>query len=746
MRLAEIPTHSKARLFVLGLVCLLLFAKDGMAQDASIPEIAAVRVGIGGCYKAGLWTPIEVTVRGGNAAWAGQVSVLAPDSDGVPCRFSTPAESPCRIDAGKTAPVKLCVRIGRSVGELTVELRQADGPVVRRTLKAGTSDGASDYRPALSSTEGLVLVVGPDTFPAEELFGGMRPTAGGRMAVAHVTDVAQLPDQWYGYESIDQVVLATSDPKVYAAWTAASPQVAALEQWLRLGGAALVCAGRHAEATLGPGKALARFVPGRIARTVPLRQSAAIESYCGSPVAIPRTGVAQYLDLPVPQLVDVRGTVEVREGDLPLVVRSAREFGHLVFAAFDLDTPPFAIWQDRGQLVNKLLDVDEMPAEATHDAAVLHYGFDDLAGQLRSALDQFADVPFVPFSLIVATVIGYLVLIGPVDYFVMRKLGRRMELTWITLPCIVTAVCVGAYALAHAMKGDQMRVNQVDLVDVDLSSGALRGTAWADVFSPAVERYDFSFRPNRFDGSADTTARPVVGWLGLPGDALGGMNPKTSTASAGRQSYEFSPSLDAMRGVPVPVWSSKSFTARWTTTAANRLSAQIAEKDRTPVGTVTNTLGVPLKECLLCYGRWAYRLGDLAPGDSAEVSAVSERRDLTMLLTGQQFLFEEGSQRTTPYDRGSVDVSYIVRAMMFFKAAGGFRYTGLVHRQQSFIDESGLLKTDHAILVALGPQGKPQSPGHGASLVCDGQVLAGAKDRHATIYRFVIPVAKEINP
>ena len=669
---------------------------------------------------------------------------MAPDGDGVPCRFSTPTDPPCRVASGQTVPVVLFVRIGRTSGELTVELRQSDGLVARKVFKAGASDGPSLFRPALPSTDGLVLVIGPDSFPAAEVFGGLRQPAGGKATVVRVSDATQLPAKWYGYEAVDLIVLATSEPGVYAALKPNSPEIEALDQWTRMGGTLLLCAGRQAEKVLAPQTPLCRFSPGRLVRTLPLRHSSTIESYCGSAVPVPREGIGQLLDLRVPQLADVRGTVEAREGNLPLVVRRAWGFGNVVFAAFDLDLAPLRDWQDRGLLVGKLLDIEEIPLDAPHDTgAVLHYGFDDMAGQLRSALDQFAAVPFVPFSLIVAIVIGYLLLIGPVDYFVLRKFNRRMELTWLTFSWIVLAFCLGAYLLAQSLKGDRLCVNQVDLVDVDLSSGAVRGTSWADVFSPAVDRYDLSFQPRRLDGTAAADTGALVGWLGLPGEALGGMNPKTATMAAWKQAYECSPRLDALIGVPLPIWSSKSLNARWTTTATSRLAAKIADRDRTPVGLVTNTLDFPLKDCLLCFGRWAYRLGDLAPGESAEVGPGCERRDLTTLLTGRKFVFEEGTQRATPYDRGSVDVAYILRAMMFFKAAGGHRYTGLVHRHQGFVDLSDLLKTDRAILVAIGPQDDPQSPAHGARLVLNGQTPAGPQDRHTTIYRFVVPVAKE---
>ena len=304
-------------------------------------------------------------------------------------------------------------------------------------------------------------------------------------------------------------MLATSEPGVYGALKPDSPEIEALDQWTRMGGSpAALCRARGGESP-APAAPLSRFSPGRLVRTLPLRHSSAIESYCGSAVPVPREGVGQVLDLRVPQLADVQGTVEAREGNLPLVVRRAWGFGNVVFAAMDLDLAPLRDWQDRGLLVGKLLDIEEIPLEGPHDSgAVLHYGFDDMAGQLRSALDQFAGVPFVPFSLIVAIVVGYLLLIGPVDYFVLRKLGRRMALTWLTFSLIVLAFGLGAYCSRGRLKGERVCVNQLDLVDVDLASGAVRGTSWADVFSPAVDRYDLSFAPRRLGRNGGRGAQP----------------------------------------------------------------------------------------------------------------------------------------------------------------------------------------------------------------------------------------------
>ena len=65
---------------------------------------------------------------------------------------------------------------------------------------------------------------------------------------------------------------------------------------------------------------------------------------------------------------------------------------------------------------------------------MMHYGYNDLAGQLRSALDRFDGVRLVPFWLVAGLIVVYLLLIGPGDYFFLRKLVGRMEWTWLTFP------------------------------------------------------------------------------------------------------------------------------------------------------------------------------------------------------------------------------------------------------------------------------------------------------------------------
>ncbi len=81
--------------------------------------------------------------------------------------------------------------------------------------------------------------------------------------------------------------------------------------------------------------------------------------------------------------------------------------------------------------------------------------------------------------------------------------------------------------------------------------------------------------------------------------------------------------------------------------------------------------------------------------------------------------------------------------MMFYEAAGGRSYTGLSDDYQRFVDFSGLLKTGRAVLVARPPRpcAMPAAAPPGATAAAPIGHAPG--DRHAVVYRFVLPGEEE---
>src|SRR5581483_7810935 len=132
--------------------------------------------------------------------------------------------------------------------------------------------------------------------------------------------------------------------------------------------------------------------------------------------------------------------------------------------------------------------------------------------------------------------------IGPLDYLLVKKVFKRMELTWLTFPAIVALFSLGAYLLAYWLKGDQLHVNRVEVVDFDVASGAVRGTLWSNIFSPQIDAFDLTLIPGGPPAGANRASSVLLAWMGLPGDSFGGMNAGRGNASLFTRPYSFAPS------------------------------------------------------------------------------------------------------------------------------------------------------------------------------------------------------------
>jgi hypothetical protein len=583
-------------------------------------------------------------------------------------------------------------------------------------------------------------VIGPPSTGIAEAIGGRERDPNGKPVVVVLPTIEDLPAAWYGYEGVDTVIVATSTTSIDGGLRPGAPQIEALDSWVRQGGRLLLCAGSQADRIARPESPWSRFLPGRLKAMVGLHQTGQLETYAGSTIPVP-LGVAGPDELRVPQLVDVKGVVELCEADLPLLVRTASGFGEAAFLATDLDQPPLLTWKGRRLLIRRLLDQPAAEGEESgRSRPMMHQGFLDTAGQLRKSLNRFDGIQPTPFSLVVAMLLAYVALIGPVDYYLVRRVARRMVLTWVTFPLMIVAVSIAAYFLAWDLKGGRVRLHQVDLVDVNATTGLVRGTSWAELFSPKAEAYNLAAQSVLFR-AGDRMPQPShaepreqephlrLSWFGLAGSGLGGMAARTFNPVLWTEPYEFAASLDHIFGLPMQRWSTRSLTARWSGHAESPVHAELSAEDRLLTGVVTNKLAFPLTQCRLAYGPWSHDLGTLDPGMPVHLGAATRRCELKSFPTGQR----------TPYDRTSLDSAYILQAMTFQAAVGGSEYTGLLGGHQRFVDLSAMLSAGQAVLVGFAPA-TSAGPLPGLELLRDGQPLAALGDEHMRVYRFVFPV------
>lgn len=752
------------------------------SEQAEPVRISGLHVGLNGVYKAGVWTPVRVFLNA-PAPRDATVELAIADSDGIPVRYTSPCEG--------LREASLLVRFGSARGKIVAAVAVGEDVLDARTFRSGASvagdaessessttqgqgsdpalsDAVSDepdttvYLSATGPDQPILVSIGSADEPLTDALSGIRGPVERRPRLVAIDRWNEMPTRVDAYEAIDTIILSLGNGAFFEE-NAADGVLSTIEQWVRQGGNLLILAGTTDTAYAPPEDSpLGRLLPGRLADTVTVRETApatiAIESYAEGVKPLQMDGTSAYPWLQVRRLEDVRGHVELPRDyspgsatKTPLVVRSVHDFGTVTFFAADPTEPPLSQWNERGRLMAKLIGASDVVSdEAGESRRLMSLGYEDLSGQLRSALDIFPGVYAAPFSLIVGLILLYVALIGPADYYLVNHVLKRPRLTWVTMPTTIVAFTLLALFLVHWTRGDQLLVNQVDLVDVDVASGQVRGVAWANVYNPDTSAYDLQFVPSLL-AEADADSKPsdqptaTTAWLGLTGSALGGMEAGMLQPTLWESPYDESTDLTSLSGVPIPIRSTKSFTGRWTGATTALPEATLTDRDGLE-GTIINTTGVPLRDCLLIHDRWAYQLGD-APADAVlSLDERVSRRDVGRLLTETQIVETGDKQKhigeqSKSYDQTNTDPVAIVTAMMFYRLADGRYRTGLSNSYQGFVDMSRLVAADRAVLVGVVDSDAMQGSKL-AVTATDGETIQTDGGR-TTICRFVFPVNSE---
>ncbi|MGH7127746.1 MAG: hypothetical protein ACREIV_04195, partial [Planctomycetaceae bacterium] len=569
--------------------------------------------------------------------------------------------------------------------------------------------------------------------------------------------VHQLPAHADGFESLDALVVAGDD---FLA-DASPEQLTALREWVREGGHLIVSAGRSVEAYHD--SPLAEWIPIAVGGPTTLRQLSGLEAFAGQSTRIAlsrRTGVPA-AQIEPPDVTDAYRVI-VTEVNRPLVVRAPVGFGVVTLVAVDLDVPPLSTWEGIGTFGRRLIGRNEgRAAEGDTEAGgqIGQSGISDLGTQLYVAQEQFPRVRRLSSWAVMGLIALYLALIGPVEYLLVHRLLKRPRLTWISFPLMVgLAVALAAWG-ARASNGEQVRLNQIDIVDLDAATDPQhvhrRGQTWMTLYSPESTRYRVEVRPIEMGDQpqADASAARVA-WFGIPEDNFGGMY-REGGLELGRAEYRFAPRARAIDNLPVAVWSTRALTADWDGDGDGLVASRLQASSLGHLsGVVEHALPAPIEDWIVAYGNRVYfpaneRVATIAPGQrwSTSLPGVMSR-ELAGYLTGtvqiriERALGTGGDIRIerTPYNSLSRDPRQIVEMLTFHQQAGGTAYTTLTNTALSELDLSRTVELDRAVLF-----GRIETPAARLMLAETGEeTLKELKaDRHATFVRILLPVERD---
>jgi hypothetical protein len=633
----------------LSLVALLPLVVLGngssIAQQRRALEIDSVRLGLPGGPKGerrvrlGAWSPVYVTLKAGKEnVGAGDYELVTEASDGdSQAQYFTSVPA---LSGKEERTVQTYYRPGDREGSVRVTLRTAGGGSVQ------TVNAEPQFNEKVNPNEVLYLAIG--TIPGG-LQAALAPRGRGKeepgeevpeqveQSIARIDVASQMPTHWFGYQSADVIVLSTANTKFLDSLLEPSAALGALGEWVQRGGRLVISVGRNFQRVGEPRRGLLARLGIRdftLNKLEPVDDLPGLQTWTGQQQELPGLAGVEVVRVSLREGA-VRLASEKAEGKgWPVVALSPFGMGRVVLVAFDFDTPAFSGWKGKTAFwerverelspINPRREIEGRGGPGDERA--------ELAATLQRGLESFEEVPVISFGWVAFFILIYILIVGPLDYLFLKKVVKRLELTWVTFPLVVLIVSVAAYITAYKLKGNHLRVNKIDVVDINLRDGQVQGTTWFSIFSPRVQSYVIGIEPAPdWSGGAkagqDTGFKTVVTTLNAPDNSVGGVD-RPGSQPLFRRPYQYARDASGLRGVPVPVWASRSFTASW---GARIEPGQVIEvskdfglsKDGTRLGgQIHNHLAVELSEVSLFYdGRW-YPLANLPARASYRLEGI----------------------------------------------------------------------------------------------------------------------------
>ncbi len=541
---------------VLIILTLLGLPSVPVAAQSASPTMH-VTVGFDGyCHDSG-WCPVYVVISNEGADIVGDLRIVT-DSDGE--MYARQVTLPAHSRKGYL----MYIPADSSLTSVVVQLYAGE-------KKLGSRQGAVFWLDERSRLYG----VASDDPSALNFLSDVAPL-GGDAKVAHL-NLEALPGDPLGWEGLDVLVLNDVDTTVLD-----SDQRQALETWVVHGGLLIVGGGAGAARTAA---GVADLLPVTLGGTRTVDDLRLLGESADTRVATGPFAVAEAT------LRD--GEVLIEQDGLILLARRACGDGYVDFVAFDAGLNPFVRWDDNSRVWGGIIGEQVVGPRGLPVRDV---------GDARDAISSIPGLRAPSTWQVLAFMLVYTLLIGPINYVVLRKLDRR-ELAWLTIPVLIASFTGCAYLTGFQIRGRWVIVHRLAGVYVPPGAEIGRVEQVVGVFSPQRARYDLLAL------GAEVREMPYY---------------YSSAASPPLHLWE---EADGVRvsDLRVNVGEVQSFLAEGyvdvpAVGADLRLIGSYAGALRIE-GTVHNS-SLPLQDAVFLVGTRTQELGDLEPGQDVPVSLV----------------------------------------------------------------------------------------------------------------------------
>ncbi|MDZ4720861.1 MAG: hypothetical protein SH847_20580 [Roseiflexaceae bacterium] len=541
------------------LACVVMPAQ---AQSQPIAVTLDAHAGYGGAYRAGEWFPVIIDVANDGPDLRGELVWELPGQRNEPSfRYSVDLPRGSRKRITINAFSRGFARSGQ------VRLLSNDVVLADRSVSIDPID----------SDKFVIGVVGSDPTLLNTL-ETLQISGSNGTVVRHLQD-NELPDQALALRGLNSLFIADADTSQLSV-----PQRESISLWATLGGQLIIGGGVGGQRAAA---GLTALLPADVGLTVAEGDITALVQVGNGPLP---SGSSR---APLSELRPRSGAVDLSKG-AGLLYRSNYGVGSVTIAAFDLG------------LLRGWLGEPTLWGTVVTSIPLFTPGIGSRTNQ-TSILQSVLQLPGLGLPsawTLLLFLVGYTLVIGPINYFVLRRL-RRLELAWLSVPLVVIIFAGGLYIAGFGLRGSQSQLSQVTVVQASEGQQRALATGFVALFSPRRANYTVGFpsatlihETRSFD---DISAR-------------------TTPVMIDEQRAE-------LRDLLIDIASVRTLVAELPIDAPPTIESSVESSDQGVHGQIRNSGGIALDNVLVVRGGSFVDIGSLAPGASANFDFNSAARN-----------------------------------------------------------------------------------------------------------------------
>lgn len=595
------------QILVAGLALLFIFSffsSPGHAQQshqlAEGPAILSVQAGFNGTYQIGNWVPIQIKLSNNGNSFDGIISVSfstpytgnnssSTNNSVYRTAISLPAISQKLITL--SVPIEDTGNGQSTPYNLTIHLQDNNNHEITSKAVPITS---------IASNELYIGLISDQSLDVKQLTGALS----GHNVHPRVDPISTstLPTTVAALNNFALLVLDNATTS-----TLSNDQRTALQGWVNQGGTLVEVGGLEWHRTMS--SLPTSLLPVTITGTDTVAAEQHLLPQNGNTTGTNSTNDTLPTGVPISVATQKPGSlVLLASNNIPLIVQANSGQGLVYYLAYDPFLDPLVHWTNTSNLWSNLLMRTLGDQILTIDNGNLGYNTIStnkygLYGSINNFLQSLVPNTFPSIWLILALLISYVLILGPLRFLLIRRLKKK---AWSWRIVVVTIVLFSllSYGLALEVKGTSIissKVSVLQLSQTENTGSQAHVTDFVGIYVPSQGDFHVHIPGTQLVEAIDQSSYYT--------DPSGQSSSQKTVVTTQANSTDVD-----LQGVDT--WTLRTLATKYDTHIQGGITSNLSLNQNTITGTVTNTLPYALNDAYLLVGTNYVPVGHLASGQT----------------------------------------------------------------------------------------------------------------------------------